>query len=60
MKITEKNVIGELVAEDYRTAEVFAKYGIDFCCKGNQTIHDVCEKKKIDSSLLKDESCVCF
>lgn len=52
MKITEKNVIGELVAEDYRAAEVFAKYGIDFCCKGNQTIHDVCEKKKIDENAL--------
>ena len=28
MKITEKNVIGELVAADYRTAEVFAKYTV--------------------------------
>jgi len=24
--------IGEFVAEDYRTAAVFEKYGIDFCC----------------------------
>ncbi|WP_317900029.1 iron-sulfur cluster repair di-iron protein [Aurantibacillus circumpalustris] len=55
MEITEKNVIGELVAQDYRTAEVFAKYGIDFCCKGNQTIHDVCEKKNInENALIKD------
>ena len=52
MEITEKNVIGELVAADYRTAEVFAKYEIDFCCKGNQTIHDVCEKKNINESAL--------
>lgn len=55
MMITEKKVIGELVAEDYRAAEVFAKYGIDFCCKGNQSIADVCEKKKIDvSAILHD------
>lgn len=51
MNITGKQIIGELVAEDYRAAEVFSKYGIDFCCKGNQTLQDVCEKKKIG---LKD------
>ena len=55
MRITENSVIGELVAEDYRTAEVFAKYGIDFCCKGNQTIHDVCEKRKIDEKALVND-----
>lgn len=55
MKITEKNIIGELVAEDYRAAEVFSKYGIDFCCKGNQTIADVCTKKNISpDNLLND------
>ena len=30
-EIFQKN-IGEIVAEDYRTATVFEKYGIDFCC----------------------------
>jgi regulator of cell morphogenesis and NO signaling len=49
MKITEKNVIGKLVAEDYRTAEVFAKHGIDFCCKGDQTIEAVCRKKNLEA-----------
>jgi regulator of cell morphogenesis and NO signaling len=52
MKITEKKVVGELVAEDYRTAEVFAKYKIDFCCKGGLTLQDVCENKNIDSKAL--------
>jgi regulator of cell morphogenesis and NO signaling len=47
MKITEKSNIGELVAENYRTAEAFAKHQIDFCCKGNETLEQVCEKKKI-------------
>lgn len=49
MTITEKNIIGELVAEDYRTAPVFKNYGIDFCCNGNRTILEACEKK--DQSL---------
>ncbi len=48
MNIQENQIIGELVANDYRTASVFKKYGIDFCCQGNRTIYDACEAKKID------------
>ncbi|MEO8933942.1 MAG: iron-sulfur cluster repair di-iron protein [Xanthomarina sp.] len=47
--------IGQYVAEDYRTASVFSKYGIDFCCKGNRTIEEVCTKNNIDSSLLLND-----
>lgn len=55
MNITEKQVIGELVAEDYRAAEVFSKYGIDFCCKGGLTLQAVSEKKNIDlNTLIRD------
>lgn len=46
--------IGEFVAEDYRTAAVFSKYGIDFCCKGNRTIDEVCTKKGLDKTVLLD------
>lgn len=57
MKITETQVIGELVAQDYRAAEVFSKYGIDFCCKGGLTLQAASEKKKIDvQALIKDLS----
>ncbi len=42
------DLIGEMVAEDFRTAAVFKKYGIDFCCKGGRTITEACEKKEID------------
>jgi regulator of cell morphogenesis and NO signaling len=52
MNITGKQIIGELVAEDYRAAEVFSKYGIDFCCKGGLTLQEACEKKKIDLEAL--------
>src|ERR1700712_1069690 len=40
--------IGEIVAKDYRKAQVFKNMGIDFCCGGKKTIAEVCEKKGID------------
>lgn len=50
MKITAQTIIGDLVAQDYRTASVFKKEGIDFCCSGNRSIEEACSKKGIDSS----------
>lgn len=47
--------IGAMVAEDFRTAAVFKKYGIDFCCKGGRTIADACEKKDIDEQKIYEE-----
>lgn len=52
MEINQSQIIGELVAQDYRTASVFKKYGIDFCCQGNRTIQDACEKKSVDSKVV--------
>lgn len=52
---TIEKTIGELVAEDYRTATVFEAFGIDFCCKGNKTMDEVCEAKGIDKQLLLDD-----
>lgn len=47
--------IGHFVAEDYRTAAVFSKYNIDFCCNGNRTVEEACDKKGIDCSMIIDE-----
>lgn len=52
MDITAQSIIGELVAQDYRTASVFQSYGIDFCCKGNRTISDVCTSRNIALNVL--------
>ena len=46
MDFTNKT-IGEIVAEDFRTAAIFKKHGIDFCCRGGRTIEEACEKKKV-------------
>lgn len=47
--------IGQFVADDFRTAAVFANYGIDFCCKGDRTVEEVCAKNNIDSDELLDK-----
>ncbi len=52
MITTTKKTIGEIVAEDYRTASVFKAFGIDFCCNGNITIDEVCQAKGIFKNLL--------
>lgn len=52
MNIQENQIIGELVAQDYRTASVFKKYGIDFCCQGNRTVNEACSAKKIDEQAV--------
>jgi regulator of cell morphogenesis and NO signaling len=53
MEIKDKT-IGGIVAEDFRTAAVFKKYGIDFCCKGNRSIEEVCAvKKKIQKIFMQ-------
>ena len=52
---TKTDYIGAMVAEDFRTAAVFKKYGIDFCCKGGRTIADACEKKGINEQKIYEE-----
>ena len=47
MENLKNKTIGSFVAEDFRTAAVFSKYRIDFCCKGDRTLEAVCTKKNI-------------
>jgi regulator of cell morphogenesis and NO signaling len=53
-EIREKT-IGEIVSDDYRTASVFEKYGIDFCCQGNTSINDACENNGVDLMLVLND-----
>ncbi len=54
IKDSEKQ-IKQFVVEDFRTAAVFSKYGIDFCCGGEKTLEDVCKKKDIAVSEVLGE-----
>ncbi|WP_299556637.1 iron-sulfur cluster repair di-iron protein [Seonamhaeicola sp.] len=55
MNSIENKTVAEVVAENIKTAHVFKKYGIDFCCGGGITIEKACEKKQLDYETLKNE-----
>jgi len=44
----EKTCVGEIVARDFRTAGVFERFGIDFCCGGHQSVADACRAAAAD------------
>lgn len=48
MNNLQEKTIGEIVAENYKTASVFKEYNIDFCCKGNRTLNQVAENRNIN------------
>lgn len=37
-----RNTITEIVQNDYRTADVFKKHGINYCCSGRITLQEAC------------------
>jgi regulator of cell morphogenesis and NO signaling len=47
--------IGDIVTNNFKAAEIFKKYGIDFCCGGNSTLKLACTEKNIDIEVLSDE-----
>ena len=53
--LKENRTIGEIVAEDYRTAQIFKDRDIDFCCKGHRSLQEVCDTQQIDMGELIDE-----
>lgn len=46
-RIENALTIGEMVAKDYRKAEVFKNFGFDFCCGGKKTLDVACNEKGI-------------
>ncbi len=52
---TGDKTIGEIVAADFRTATVFEKHGIDFCCGGQVPLATACTEKAIDLAVITNE-----
>ena len=55
MNITENNTVAEVVTDNIKTADVFKKHGIDFCCGGGISIKRACEKNNVSYSELEKE-----
>lgn len=55
MNIHPDLTVGEMVAHHYRTAEVFKRHGIDFCCGGKKTLGKACSDKNIGWETLATE-----
>ncbi|SDY83668.1 MULTISPECIES: iron-sulfur cluster repair di-iron protein [Rhodonellum] len=52
MTTVQLKTIGEMVAADYRTAQVFKNHNIDFCCKGNRSIQEASESQNVDPAVV--------
>lgn len=51
----EETTVGQLVVDQPARARVFEKYGIDYCCGGQQALSLACKNKKLDlSQVLAD------
>jgi regulator of cell morphogenesis and NO signaling len=51
----ENALLGELVTDDFRVAEVFKNAGIDFCCGGKKTLEQACREKNINLKSIEEE-----
>jgi len=55
LKDSSNRTIGEIVADDYRTAKVFEDHGIDFCCGGKIVLSTLCRDKGIELAVIEQE-----
>jgi len=54
-KIEPFSFVTDIVKHDYRTAEVFRKYEIDFCCGGKWPLDMVCQNKNLNTEEVISE-----
>lgn len=53
-ELSEK-LVKDIVLQVQGSAEIFEKYGIDFCCGGNRTLLSACEKKGLNPEEIELE-----
>ncbi len=46
--LNENTSIGSLVEKTPESAKIFEKLGLDYCCKGNRTLKEACDEKKLN------------
>jgi regulator of cell morphogenesis and NO signaling len=50
-----EKTVKEYVLEDFRTASIFEKYGLDFCCGGGRSVLEACSHKGLDYDAIQRE-----
>jgi len=55
MKDLLVKTLSEIVTDNFQTATVFEKYGLDFCCKGKRPLQTVLEEKNIPGDVITAE-----
>lgn len=48
MPALQQQTLAEIVTDNYRTAAVFEKYHLDFCCNGKRSLEKACEEKNLN------------
>ena len=51
----KERMISEIVRSDYRTADVFKKHNINFCCSGPVSLRTACESRNINYENILSE-----
>jgi regulator of cell morphogenesis and NO signaling len=54
-KIDLLSSVSDIVNNDYRTAEVFRKYGIEYCCGGKWPLQMILESNDLDAAAIIEE-----
>ncbi|MBT7896967.1 MAG: iron-sulfur cluster repair di-iron protein [Flavobacteriales bacterium] len=51
----ENKTVAQIVASDMRTAVIFKKYGIDFCCGGGKPVSEACNGIEVKEETIFNE-----
>jgi len=51
----DNQTVGQIAAKDLRKAQVFKKYGLDFCCGGSKKVKQACMEKGLDIATIEHE-----
>jgi regulator of cell morphogenesis and NO signaling len=54
-EIDPKQTVSDIVSGDYRTAEVFRRHGIGYCCGGKWPLDMACEMQGVDAAKILAE-----
>ncbi len=55
MALESDETLGEIATKDLRKAQIFKKYGLDFCCGGKKTVKQACAEKGLDVTKIEQE-----